>query len=169
VKIPALESDRLRLRAFRESDLEAYAAMSADQEVMQFIGTGVTLTRAETWRSIAFFLGHWEIRGYGMWALERKEDGALVGRAGFHDPEGWPDFELGWLLAREHWGRGYAREAARVALHYARETLGRKRVVSLIRPGNLRSISVATALGETLAGEMEFLGGPMLLYECVAA
>lgn len=160
-----LETERLSLRPFRGSDLDAYAAMSADPEVMRFIGTGVTLNRTDSWRSIAAMLGHWQLLGYGMWALELKQTGELVGRAGFLDPPGWPGFELGWLLAKDHWGKGYAIEAARVALRYAFEELHRDRVISLIRQGNVRSVRVAEALGEKLVGETDLLGGKVQIYE----
>lgn len=160
-----LETERLSLRPFRGSDLDAYAAMSADPEVMRFIGAGATLNRTDSWRSIAAMLGHWQILGYGMWALELKQTGELVGRAGFLDPPGWPGFELGWLLAKDHWGKGYAIEAARVALGYAFDELHRDRVISLIRHGNVRSVRVAEALGERLVGETELLSGKVQVYE----
>jgi RimJ/RimL family protein N-acetyltransferase len=160
-----LETERLLLRRFRGSDLDAYAVMSADPEVMRHIGTGATLNRTDSWRSIAAMLGHWQILGYGMWAVELKESGELVGRAGFLDPPGWPGFEVGWLLGRNHWGKGYAIEAANVALRYAFEKLKRDRVISLIRHGNARSIRVAEALGEKLVGEVDLLGSKALLYE----
>jgi len=160
-----LETPRLRLRQFREADLDAYAEMCADPEVMRYIGTGVTLSRPDAWRSMAGMLGHWKLRGYGMWALELQSTRELVGRAGFLDPPGWPGFELGWFLGRRHWGNGYAVEAASAALRYALDELGRERVISLIRPGNMRSIRVAEALGERLAGETELLGNKALVYE----
>ncbi|MGZ5114015.1 MAG: GNAT family N-acetyltransferase [Usitatibacter sp.] len=160
-----LETERLLLRPFRGSDLDAYAVMSADAEVMKYIGTGVTLNRNEAWRSIAAMLGHWQLLGYGMWALELRETGELVGRARFLDPPGWPGFELGWLLGRNHWGKGYAIEAASAALRYAFEVLKRDRVISLIRPGNVRSIRVAEALGEKRVGETDLLGSKVLVYE----
>lgn len=160
-----LETERLRLRPFRGSDLDAYAPMCADPEVMRYIGRGATLSRGEAWRSIAGMLGHWQILGYGMFALERRDTGELVGRAGFLHPPDWPGFELGWLLGRDHWGKGYAREAAARALAFAFEQLGRSRVISLIRPDNRRSARVAEAIGERLAGEDELLGGRVLVYE----
>ena len=163
--IPILETARLRMRAFRVDDLDAYAAMCADPEVMRFLGTGVTLDRSESWRSMAGFLGHWALRGYGMWALEEKQTGTLVGRSGFLNPEGWPGFELGWTLGRPSWGKGFATEAARRALDYAFEDLGRKRVISLIRPANTPSMRVAERLGMVRAGEVELLGGPAFVYE----
>ena len=73
-----LETDRLVLRPFAESDLDAYAAMCADPEVMRFLG-GETWDRMKTWRHIAATLGHWQLRGYGPWAVEEKVSGTLVG------------------------------------------------------------------------------------------
>jgi RimJ/RimL family protein N-acetyltransferase len=160
-----LETPRLRLRPFAAGDWPAYAAMCADTEVMRFIGAGQVQNADEAWRSLAFFLGHWELLGYGMWALELRDSGALIGRVGFIDPPGWPDFELGWLLAREHWGCGYAREAAAVALHHAFEVLQRGRVISLIRPGNARSVAVAEAIGAALHGSVQMMGSKTLVYE----
>lgn len=164
MSIPELDTPRLRMRAWRNSDLDAYAAMCADPEVMRYIGTGATQTRAEAWRAMAAFLGHWALRGFGMWAVETKAGGELVGRVGFIQPEGWPGFELGWLLGREHWGKGYAREAAKAALRFNEEILGRDRVISLIRPENAPSIKLALALGYALAEEIDFLGGKALVF-----
>ena len=160
-----LETDRLLLRPFRNADHAAYAAICADPEVMKYIGTGTPLSATDAWRSMAASLGHWELLGYGMFAVEEKAGGAFVGRVGFLDPPGWPGFELGWLLGRDYWGRGYATEAARTCLAYAFGTLGRERVISLIRPGNDPSIRVAERIGERLSGEVEFLGGTALVYE----
>lgn len=161
----ALETPRLRLRKFRGTDLDPYAEMSADPEVMKFIGTGVTLNRNEAWRSMAAMLGHWQLLGYGMWAVELRQTGAFIGRAGFLDPPGWPGVELGWLLGRAHWGQGYAIEAARAALDYAFTVLGRERVISLIREGNDRSVRVAEKLGGRYAGDVELLGSKARVYE----
>ena len=156
-----LEAGRLRLRMFREGDLDGLAAMYGDAETMRHIGDGRVLSREETWRAIAGMLGHWALRGYGMWALELEATGELVGRVGFIDPPGWPGFELGWLVARPHWGKGYATEAARVALDHAVVALGRERVISLIRPGNRASARVAAKIGMRQESVIEFLGGPV--------
>ncbi len=161
---PVLQTPRLRLRPFVEADWPAYAAMCADAEVMRYIGSGAVQSKEDAWRSIAMFLGHWTLRGYGMYALERRDGGVLLGRVGFHEPAGWPGFELGWLLGREHWGHGYAREAAAAALRHAFEDLRRERVISLIRPDNQRSIAVAEAIGERLQGEVELLGSRARVY-----
>src|SRR5262252_4845118 len=104
-----LETDRLRLRMFDAGDINAYAEMCADPEVMRYLG-GKTLSRLESWRHMAMILGHWTLRGYGLWAVEERATGRLIGRIGCNQPEGFPAFEIGYVLAREAWGKGYARE-----------------------------------------------------------
>jgi RimJ/RimL family protein N-acetyltransferase len=155
--IPRLETERLLLRAFEESDLDAYAAMTADAEVMRFMGRG-PFDRASAWREIALYRGHYELRGYSHWALELRETGELVGRCGPWRPEGWPALEVGWLLGREHWGKGFATEAARAALAYAWAELGAERVISLVAPGNERSARVARRLGGEPSGSAFVMG-----------
>jgi RimJ/RimL family protein N-acetyltransferase len=98
---------------------------------------------------MAMMIGHWGLRGYGMWAVERKGDGAMMGRAGLFYPEGWPAAEVGWMLGRAYWGHGYATEAARAALAYGFLTQGLERIVSVIHIDNRASQAVAQRLGET--------------------
>ena len=149
---------------FREADLDAYAAMCADPEVMRYLGDGQPLDRVGAWRSMAMILGHWRLRGYGLFALEEKATGTLVGRAGIFEPEGWPGFELGWMLRRASWGQGYATEAARRVMRYAFTDLDRKHLISLIREANTRSIRVAERLGQTLQGRVVLFGHEALVY-----
>jgi RimJ/RimL family protein N-acetyltransferase len=159
-----LQTARLTLRMLREADLDAYAEMYADPEVMRYIGDGQPLNRHMAWRNLAMMVGHWSLRGYGLWAAEELSSGALVGRIGFWNPEGWPGFELGWMLRRSFWGRGFATEGARAALQYAFSQLGQPQVISLILPDNAASIRVAQRLGQRLQGPTEVLGKPALLY-----
>lgn len=160
---PRLETDRLILRLWSEDDYEQYAALCADPEVMRFLG-GKAFDRLEAWRHFAFMVGHWQLRGYGPFAVEEKASGELVGRIGFLNPVGWPAFELGWTLARKFWGSGYATEGARRALAYAFEELGKDHVISLIDPQNTSSIKVAERLGEKVEGKTELLGREVLVY-----
>lgn len=162
--VPILTTDRLLLREFRESDFDAYAAMMADPEVTRFLADGKPLGRADAWRQMAMFAGHWHLRGFGVWAVEERHTGRFIGRIGCMHPEGWPGFEVAYTLARPHWGQGYAREGAAAALRHARVVLGRDRVISIIRPGNVGSIRVAESLGAARDGEAEFYGSPALLY-----
>ena len=152
-----LETERLKLRMWRESDLDDYAALTADPLVMRYLQPGKPpFTRADAWRSIAFFMGHWQMRGYGHWAVEEKASGRMIGRIGFLNPEGWPGFEIGWTLARHAWGKGYATEGGRRALEYAFKTLGQRHVISLIHPENTPSMRVAERLGEKREGTHRF-------------
>lgn len=173
-EIPTLVTERLRLRAFRGSDLDDYAAVYADPEVLRHLaGAGEPWDRGRSWRHMAFQVGHWHLGGAGVWAVEHRETGAFLGMIGFSAPEGWPGFELSWVLARHWWGNGYATEGARAALDHAFTRLGKDRVISLIHPENLRSIRVAERIGETLQGRIFHLGREMLCYgidrDCYAA
>jgi RimJ/RimL family protein N-acetyltransferase len=160
----ALETERLVLRMLRESDLDAYAEMCGDPEVMRDMGDGQPLTRPLAWRNLAMMVGHWVLRGYGLWAAEERSSGVFVGRIGFWNPEGWPGFEVGWTLCRPFWGRGYATEGARCALRYAFTELKQPHVLSLIHPDNAASIRVAVRLGEHLLGPTEVLGKQAVVY-----
>jgi RimJ/RimL family protein N-acetyltransferase len=159
-----LETDRLILRMFREDDIERYASICADPEVMRYLGDGNTLTRAEAWRQMAMIIGHWQLRGYGIWAVVERKSNDLVGRIGFFNPEGWPGFELGWVLGREYWGKGYASEGARRALEYAFTEMKREQVISLIHPDNGGSVRVSERIGERLEGKTEIFGHEVQVY-----
>lgn len=154
-----IETARLVLRPWTLADHPGYARICADPEVMRYVGAGTPNSPEVTWRSMAAMLGHWELLGYGIWALALR-GGGLVGHVGYIDVPGRPGFELAWLLGREHWGRGYAREAAGAALRVAFDELGRDQVISLIRPANTPSIRLAQALGAVREGATELLGGP---------
>lgn len=116
--IDHLTTERLILRMFRDSDLDAYADMCGDAEVMRYLG-GITMSRAEAWRNMATVVGHWQLRGFGLYAVEEQSTGTMVGRVGCWQPEGWPGMELAWTLRQAYWGRGYATEAARTVLDLA--------------------------------------------------
>lgn len=142
-----LATERLLLRQFREDDLEAYAAIQADPVVARYVGEGAPTDREESWRLMALFLGHWTLRGHGQYAVEERAGEAFVGRVGLWRPEGWPGLEIGWLIGRGRWGRGYATEAARAVTTAAFAALDIDRLISVIRPDNAASIRVARKLG----------------------
>jgi RimJ/RimL family protein N-acetyltransferase len=146
--IPRLETERLILRAFSPGDFETFASFMADADVTRYL-TGHPMTRAEAWRSLAVSIGHWHLRGYGTWAVARKEDGAFMGRVGMINPEGWPGLEVGWTLGKPFWGKGYATEAATAALNFAFLTQSVDKIISCIHPENVPSQAVAKRIGET--------------------
>jgi RimJ/RimL family protein N-acetyltransferase len=147
---PVVETERLILRGWREEDLDGYAELVADPEVTRFIG-GVQ-TRNDAWRTMAGIIGHWSLRGYGFWVVERKSDRAFLGRIGLWQPEGWPGMEVGWTLARAHWGQGYATEAAKASLDYGFKNYPVAKLVSTIHADNRASQKVAERVGETKGG-----------------
>ena len=164
-----LETERLTLRMLRDTDFDAYAEMLADPDVMRFLGDGKPLTRELAWRNLAIMIGHWHLRGYGLWAVEERASGRFVGRVGFWNPDGWPGFELGWMLRRDSWGHGFATEAARAALQFAFTRLDQPEVISLIVPENEPSIRVAERLSETRDGATDVLGRQALIYRITRA
>ena len=160
--IPVLETERLRLRAWREEDLDSYATFVADEKMTRFVGG--TGNREDAWRRMAMLLGHWALRGYGNWAIEEKATGRWIGYSGLWKPEGWPEAELMWGLAADCHGRGYATEAARRARDFAYRELGWKTLISCIAPANEPSQRVAGRLGACRERDMELRGAQVGIY-----
>lgn len=157
--VPELHTEHLLMRGFRDEDLDGLAEISADPEVTKWVGDPEGLSREETWRRMAYFVGHWELRGFGLWAVVERASGRLVGRVGLLQPEGWPGLEVGWLIGRRFWGRGYAPEAGRASMDWARDALGADHVISLIEDANERSARVAEKLGMTVEGRTRIVDG----------
>lgn len=154
-----IETERLILRPIdAERDFEAWACCMADAETMRFIG-GSVLSRPLAWRNMAAVMGHWQIRGYGFFSVERKDTGEWIGRVGPWNPEGWPEPEVGWAISREYWGQGFATEAARASVDFAFDTLGWKRVIHVILDGNDRSVAVAERVGSRFEKRLPHLPG----------
>jgi RimJ/RimL family protein N-acetyltransferase len=135
-----------------------------DPDVMRYVGERRVPTAQDSWRAVAGWIGHWALRRYGQWAVIERESGQLIGRAGLINPEGWPGAEVGYLLGREWWGRGYATEAAQAALDWAFGERDFDRILSLIDPANVASRRVAERIGEHRQGETELWGHTVLVY-----
>jgi RimJ/RimL family protein N-acetyltransferase len=163
-EVPELRTERLLMRGWREEDLEQYAAIARDPLIAESLGQPEPPKPAEVWRDMAFHAGHWKLKGFGHWVLEERETGKVVGRAGLLRPPEWPDLEVGWTVAREHWGKGYSPEAARAACGWAHDELGAGHIISLIHPSNARSIRVAEKLGETVEGHFRLREFDLLVY-----
>jgi len=155
VPVIELETERLRLRAWRDEDAEVFAVMNADAEVMRHIGDGRPLRRRDSDALLDMVRRHWDEHGFGLWAVEPRDgeavSGGLVGFAGLAVPSFLPvvlpAVEVGWRLPRPWWGRGYATEAASASVAHGFGALGLASVISIIDPRNARSLRVAEKLG----------------------
>ena len=148
-QIKELESPRLLLRPWRDTDLPEFTAMCADPQVMRYFPAH--LSRLESAALIGRMRGHFAEHGYGFWALQRKDCGEFIGFTGLANVSFaaafTPAVEIGWRLAREHWGLGYASEAAWAALRCGFDRLALDQVVSFTSQSNLPSQKVMQAIG----------------------
>ena len=147
--IPELRSERLVLRAWRDDDRAAFAALNADPAVMEFFPS--MLSRAESDAMVDRIRQHFDAHGLGLWAVEVPGEAAFIGYVGLvHVPFAapfTPAVEVGWRIAAAHWGRGYATEAARTALDFGFDRVALGEIVSMTVPANLRSQRVMQKLG----------------------
>lgn len=142
--IPILTTKRLTLRGFELGDFPVFSNFYASER-SQFCGGPAG--PEGSWRMLACEIGHWHLNGYGRWAVIETATGALVGNIGLWNPFGWPEPELGWDLYDGFTGKGFATEAAIAARKYAYETLGWDTLISLIKPANGASKTLARRLG----------------------
>ena len=145
-----LETARLILRTPRLEDLDGWTEMMADEVTVRFIG-GVA-PRSICWRQLMTMIGAWHSTGFAMFSVIERETGRWIGRIGPWQPEGWPGTEIGWAIARDRWGRGYAVEGAIAATDWAFDTLGWTNIIHSIAPENLASQRVAQKLGSRNLG-----------------
>jgi RimJ/RimL family protein N-acetyltransferase len=141
--VTELRTERLLLRQWREEDREPFAALNADPVVMEHFPS--TMTREASDAFVDFNIATIAERGWGLWAVEAN--GEFIGFVGLNEPNFMPGVEVGWRLARDAWGHGYATEAAQASLAYARDKLGLAEVISFTATTNLRSRRVMERLG----------------------
>jgi RimJ/RimL family protein N-acetyltransferase len=148
-----LQTDRLTLRWFSEGDAAFILELLNEPSWIANIGDrGVrTLEQARAWIGEKLVASYWD-KGFGLWAVERKGDGALVGMCGLIERDTLTAIDVGYALSPRHWGNGYAREATVASLDYARDVLGRPRVLAIVLPENRASIRVLETAGMTRAG-----------------
>ena len=167
--VPLLDTARLRLRAFRADDFDRWSAVLADPAVYRWLG-GTASGLEETWRRVLASTGSWIVLGYGSWAVEATEDGRLVGQVGFADfrREMTPSIagipEMGWIMAPDAHGKGYASEAVRAGLAWIDVEHRPAEVTAIIDPGNAPSIRVAEKAGFSMREEAVYRGAPILLF-----
>lgn len=146
--IPVLVTDRLRLRGWSLDDLPAFTRLNANPDFMTYFGNGQPITQTDSWKVMATIAGHWHLTGFGLWLVEERDTGAFVGRVGLIHMDEWPATEVGWGIHPEHWGKGYATEAAAASAYWGFQNLSLDSLISIIDPRNQPSIAVAERLGE---------------------
>ncbi|HEV2705378.1 MAG TPA: GNAT family N-acetyltransferase [Pyrinomonadaceae bacterium] len=164
LSIPELETERLRLRAFRPTDLDAFARLRADPEVMRYIGTGTPHTREQSLERMQANIARWRTNGFGHWAVVEKSSGELMGWCGLARLDETPEVEVGYGLARRFWGAGAATEAARASLRFGFEQLGLERIAAVAFPENTASRRVMEKLGMTYLRRAHYYGAELVYY-----
>ncbi|MFV0514080.1 MAG: GNAT family N-acetyltransferase [Jhaorihella sp.] len=144
MQTPTLTTERLILRIPRLADFDHWAAFFASDRSR--FERGIR-PRPEAWRTWSADVALWLLRGYGPFGVDRRDTGAYVGEVGIYQPDWYPEPELGWFVIPEAEGRGYAAEAARAVMAWARDSLGWSRLINIIDPRNARSIALGRRLG----------------------
>lgn len=151
------ETGRLILRPWRDSDRAPFAAMGADPDVMRFLGP--LMDRAASDAVVDRIQGQIDRDGHGFWAVERKTDGAFLGFCGVKVADVGPlagEPELGWRLAKAHWGQGYAREGAEAARDWAFDVLGAPQVFAMTVRENRASWGLMERIGLRRRHDLDF-------------
>jgi len=160
---PGIETERLILRQWRAADVAANMAMLGDPLAARFITADrkpVTETMAG-WRNAAIMAGHWALHGFGMFVVEEKGSGKFAGRVGPWLPRGYPGFEVGWGIAPEFRGKGYAVEAASASIDWTFGIFDIDQIIHCIRPENVASQKVALRLGARKGRVADLFGHPI--------
>ncbi len=166
---PALETQRLRLRALRLDDFESVHAMWCEPLFYKHI-LGRASTHEESWKGIFNATGHWKLLGYGVWALEEKNSGNFSGQLGFLNykrdivPSLGETPELGWVLNTASHNKGYATEALNAIVAWGDKNLQQRTTCCIIDPENAASIRVADKLGYKEVAQTTYKGEPTIVY-----
>jgi predicted CxxxxCH...CXXCH cytochrome family protein len=169
-RAPDITTARLLLRELRPDDLDPIHAMWREPKVYEFI-TGRPATREESWSGILRYNGHWNLLGYGYWAVEEGATRRVIGQMGFADfkreieppLEGTP--ELGWALATACHGQGYATEALKAITDWGDRNLAEQTTACIVSPGNVASVQVAAKIGFNEVARTTYKGDATILFQ----
>jgi RimJ/RimL family protein N-acetyltransferase len=161
-----LETGRLSLLPWIESDLANIRILATDPEIMRYINGGVPWTDNQMLEFVQRQIDHFRDRGYCLWKMQDRGVQTFLGFCGIQPTvvEGSPEVEIGWWLRREHWGQGFITEAAEAALRDAFDRVGLRRLIAIIQPANARSISVAKRLGMRYERDAVYKDTPVSIF-----
>lgn len=169
MKVPEVETERLRLRSFRQEDLADLYLVFGDTEVMRYISGGEARSLEETKTGLARTIEGWQSRGFGFWAVTPKGSDKVIGYCGFMFLEGTPEIELAYGLAKSHWGSGFATEAARACLRYGFAEMKLERIVAVVNPENTASQRVLENVGMRYTKDVHHYNADLMYYEISSA
>ena len=164
-QIPEIETHRLKMRGFTPDDLDDLCLIFGDPDVMKYIAGGRTRSREETEQGLLRTIAGFRDRGFGLWALEQKGVGSVIGYCGLTYLDGTTQIELAYGLAKAYWGDGFATEAARATLKYGFSTLKLERIVAVVYPDNYPSRRVVEKLGMLNKGLVHHYNAELICYE----
>ena len=165
---PRVETERLVLRPWRKDDFRPYHAILSHPEVHKHFGPNA-MSAEEAWRRLTSFVGGWHFLGFGMWAVEEKATGELVGIVGLFnawrdlEPQFGEEPEMGWIMAAETHGKGLASEACRAVVDWAEVNLAPTPMWAIIAPANEPSLKLADKLGFERVAEAAYHGDPTIV------
>jgi ribosomal-protein-alanine N-acetyltransferase len=164
MNIPSLETPDLLLRAWTPDDAETWFNILQEEGIQRYFPNPRPPARAKADAYIAHHIAHWQERGYGHWAVVTRPDDQVVGWNGLEYLPELDETEVAYLLSHRVWGRGYATEATRLALRFGFETVGLEKIIGLVHPDNIASISVLEKCGLTFADRITLWGMGMSRY-----
>jgi RimJ/RimL family protein N-acetyltransferase len=165
---PRIETERLVLRPWRKEDFRPYHAILTHPEVHKHFGPS-PMSAEEAWRRLTSFVGGWQFLGFGMWAVEERASGRLIGIVGLFnawralEPEFGEEPEMGWIFAHDVHGRGMAGEACRAVVQWAESNLDPTPIWAIIAPANEPSLGLAAKLGFERVGDTTYHDDPTIV------
>ena len=164
MNIPTLQTPHLFLRPWRQEDVEAWFNILQEEDILHYYPDRKPPPREKAEAYIIHHLGHWQIRGYGHWAVVNRGEGQVVGWSGLEYLHELDETEVAYLLSKRVWGRGYATEAARACVKFGFASTGLKKIIGLVHPENLGSVRVLEKCGLTFADRITLWGMELSRY-----
>lgn len=159
-----LKTPRLVLRPFTPADTERLYTIISGKDVLKYFPGTTTPSQEQVGKMIGRLLNHWQERGYGLWAVESRESGVLMGRCGLQYIPETAEVEVDFILGRDYWGQGFATEAGQASLEYGFDEMNFDSVVGIVHPDNIGSQRVLEKLGMQFVEATEYFGMAVYRY-----